>query len=204
MIVLPFKPLEMKTLLIMFAFIGLACNTATRSQDSNTEILTLEDMLMEKSFYDFKMRDIDGNEVDFNQFKGKKVLLVNVASKCGYTPQYADLQELNEKYGDKVVILGFPANNFGGQEPGTEEDIKAFCTENYGVTFKMFQKISVKGVDKHPLYRWLSDKDLNGWNDKEPTWNFCKYLIDEQGELKEFFPSSVKPLDDEIVSLVSA
>ena len=166
----------------MFAFIGLACNTGTQSQNSTTEILTLEDMLMEKSFYDFKMQDIDGNEVDFDQFKGKKVLLVNVASKCGYTPQYAELQELNERYGDQVVILGFPANNFGGQEPGSNEDIKQFCTENYGVTFQMFDKVSVKGVDKHPLYRWLSDKDLNGWNDKEPSWNFCKYFIDENGD----------------------
>lgn len=188
----------------MFAFIGLACHAPTQSQNSHVETLTLEDMLMEKSFYDFKMPDIDGHEVDFNQFKGKKVLLVNVASKCGYTPQYEGLQELNEKYGDKLVILGFPANNFGGQEPGTEEDIKAFCTENYGVTFKMFEKISVKGVDKHPLYRWLSDKDLNGWNDKEPTWNFCKYLIDEEGKLVKFFPSAVKPLDDELVDLINA
>ena len=194
----------MKTLLILFACIALGCNTGSQSQVVGEEVINLEDMLMEKSFYDFKMKDIDGNEVDFDQYKGKKVLIVNVASKCGYTPQYAELQELNEKYGDQVTILGFPANNFGGQEPGTNEDIKQFCTENYGVTFQMFDKISVKGVDKHPLYRWLSDKDLNGWNDKEPSWNFCKYFINENGELKKFFPSSVKPMDEEIISLIES
>lgn len=123
---------------------------------------------------------------------------------AAFTPQYAELQELNEKYGEKVVILGFPANNFGGQEPGTNEDIKQFCTENYGGTFRMFDKVSVKGVDKHPLFRWLSDKNLNGWNDKEPSWNFCKYFIDENGELKRFFPSSVNPMDPEIIQLIEA
>lgn len=192
------------TLLVISAFIALACSTASQVETANTEIQNLEEMLMAKSFYEFKMKDIDGNEIDFNQYKGKKVLVVNVASNCGYTPQYADLQALNENYGDQLVILGFPANNFGGQEPGTTEDIKKFCTENYGVTFKMFDKISVKGVDKHPLYRWLSDKNLNGWNDKEPTWNFCKYFIDEKGELKKFFPSSVKPMDKEIINLIKA
>ena len=194
----------MKTLLVLFACIALGCNVGSQSQIVAEEVVNLEDMLMEKSFYDFRMKDIDGNVVDFSQYKGKKVLVVNVASKCGYTPQYAELQELNERYGDQVVILGFPANNFGGQEPGSNEDIKQFCTENYGVTFQMFDKVSVKGVDKHPLYRWLSDKDLNGWNDKEPSWNFCKYFIDENGELKKFFPSSVKPLDEEIISLIQS
>lgn len=194
----------MKTLLLLFAFISLSCHTANHSETSNEVILNLEDMLMERNFYDFKMKDIDGNEIDFHQYKGKKVLVVNVASKCGYTPQYAELQELNEKYGDELVILGFPANNFGGQEPGTNEDIMKFCSENYGITFQMFDKISVKGADKHPLYRWLSDKDMNGWNDKEPTWNFCKYFIDENGELKKFFPSSVKPMDEEIIRLIKA
>lgn len=196
---------SMKKLLTILAFIAFACTSSV--QKDNKEVssnITLDQMLMEKSIYDFKLNDIDGNEVDFNQFKGKKLLLVNVASKCGYTPQYADLQKLNEEYGDQVVILGFPANNFGGQEPGTNEDIKQFCSANYGVTFKMFDKISVKGADKHPLYRWLSDKDMNGWNDKEPTWNFCKYFIDENGELKKFFASSVNPMDQEIIQLIKS
>ncbi|WP_277486585.1 glutathione peroxidase [Catalinimonas alkaloidigena] len=156
------------------------------------------------SFYDFSLNSIEGKAVNFSQFKGKKVLLVNVASKCGYTPQYKGLQELNEKYGDKVVILGFPANNFGGQEPGSNEEIATFCEANYGVTFPMFEKISVKGIDKHPLYRWLSDSSLNGWNDQEPSWNFCKYLVDEEGRLIKFFPSSVEPMSEELTKAIDA
>ncbi|MEK6480892.1 glutathione peroxidase [Catalinimonas sp. 4WD22] len=156
------------------------------------------------SFYDFSMNSIEGKAINFSQFKGKKVLLVNVASKCGYTPQYEGLQELNEKYGDKVVVLGFPANNFGGQEPGSNEEIATFCEASYGVTFPMFEKISVKGLDKHPLYRWLSDSSQNGWNDQEPSWNFCKYLVDEEGKLVKFFPSSVKPLSDELIKAIES
>ena len=155
-----------------------------------------------KSFYDFKLKSIDGKEIDFAQYKGKKVLLVNVASRCGYTPQYKELQELHTKFGDKVVVLGFPANNFGGQEPGKNEEIKGFCEKNYGVTFQLFEKISVKGSDTNPLYQWLSKKDLNGWNDQAPSWNFCKYLVNENGELVKFFGSSVSPTGDEITSLL--
>ncbi|WPP53623.1 glutathione peroxidase [Catalinimonas niigatensis] len=156
------------------------------------------------SFYEFSLNNIEGKAVDFSQFKGKKVLLVNVASKCGYTPQYEGLQELYEKYGDKVVILGFPANNFGGQEPGSNQEIATFCETNYGVSFPMFEKVSVKGMDKHPLYRWLSDSKLNGWNDQEPSWNFCKYLVDEEGKLIKFFPSSTKPMSDELIKAIEA
>ena len=157
-----------------------------------------------KSFYDFKMKDIEGKMVDFSRFKGKKVLIVNVASKCGYTSQYKDLEALHEKYGEKVTILGFPANNFMGQEPGTNEEIAQFCQKNYGVKFLMFEKISVKGKDQAPLYQWLSKKEENGWNDQEPTWNFCKYLINEKGELVKFFKSGVNPMDEEIVSLINS
>ena len=152
------------------------------------------------SFYSFKMKDIDGNEVDFNSFKGKKVLLVNVASECGNTPQYSDLEKLHEQYGDKVTVLGFPANNFGKQEPGSNSDIKTFCKKNYDVKFTMFEKISVKGDDTAPLYQWLSDKSKNGWNEKQPNWNFAKYLIDENGALIAFFPAKINPLSEEILS----
>jgi glutathione peroxidase len=193
----------MKKLLFLFAVIAFACTSSVQKQNPQN-ITTLDQLIMQKSIYDFKMKDINGNEVDFSQFKGKKLLLVNVASKCGYTPQYEDLQKLHEMHGDKVVIIGFPANNFGGQEPGTNEDIKQFCSENYGVTFTLMDKISVKGADKDPLYRWLSDKDLNGWNDKEPSWNFCKYFINDKGELVKFFPSSVKPTDEDILKLITA
>lgn len=154
-------------------------------------------------FYSFKMKSLDGEEIDFAQYKGKNVLLVNVASKCGYTPQYSDLQKLHEKYGNQVVVLGFPSNDFGGQEPGTHEEIAAFCRKNYGVTFQMFEKISVKGESMHPLYRWLSNKAENGGIVGEvPTWNFCKYLVNREGKVVKFFSSRVSPLDDELISLI--
>ncbi|MGY6523049.1 MAG: glutathione peroxidase [Mongoliitalea sp.] len=193
----------MNKLLLFSALIIFACTSSVQKQNPET-ISTLDQLLMEKTIYDFKMKNINGDEVDFSQFQGKKLLLVNVASRCGYTPQYEDLQKLHEQYGDQVTILGFPANNFGGQEPGTNEQIKEFCSSKFGVTFTMMDKISVKGADKHPLYRWLSDKDLNGWNDKEPSWNFCKYFINEKGELVKFFPSSVKPMDNQILELIKA
>jgi glutathione peroxidase len=135
------------------------------------------------------MPAIDGKTIDFSQYKGKPVLIVNTASKCGNTPQYADLQKLHEQYGDKVIILGFPANNFGGQEPGSNIQIAEFCQQNYGVSFQMFEKISVKGDDQHELYKWLKEK-----TGQEPTWNFCKYLVKPDGTVK-FFSSKVKPLD---------
>ncbi|MBS1949928.1 MAG: glutathione peroxidase [Bacteroidetes bacterium] len=148
---------------------------------------------MASSVYDFKMNSLDGKSIDFSQYKGKTLLIVNVASKCGYTPQYADLQKLHEQYGSKVTILGFPANNFGAQEPGTNIEIGEFCKANYGVTFQMFEKISVKGDDQHPLYAWLKEKTGH-----EPTWNFCKYLIKPDGTVK-FFASKIKPMDKEII-----
>jgi glutathione peroxidase len=145
------------------------------------------------SIYDFELTAIDGTDVAFTRYKGKNLLLVNVASKCGFTPQYADLQKLNDEYGSKITILGFPANNFGDQEPGSNMEIASFCEKNYGVTFQMFEKISVKGEDQHPLYQWLKAE-----TGKEPTWNFCKYLIKADGTVK-FFPSNVNPMDQAII-----
>lgn len=153
--------------------------------------------VQKKSIYDFKMADIEGKPVDFKNFKGKKLLLVNVASKCGYTRQYADLEKLHKQYGDKLVIMGFPANNFGGQEPGSNAEIQEFCKKNYGVSFLMFEKISVKGKDRHPLYEWLEEK-----SGKAPSWNFCKYFVDETGEKVLFFPSSTNPMSEEIIRLL--
>lgn len=172
--------------------------------NSSIETLAQTGQKAPSSFYDFKMKSIDGKTIDFSTFKGKKVLLVNVASKCGHTPQYADLQKLHEQYGEKVAVLGFPANNFGAQEPGSNQDIVQFCSANYGVTFQMFEKISVKGSDTDPLYVWLSDKAYNGWNDKSPAWNFSKYLVNEQGELIGFYPSGTKPLSDEILNAIQS
>lgn len=155
------------------------------------------------SVYDFKMKELEGDDIiSLSKYQGKKIIILNVASKCGFTKQYADWQAFNEQYGDKIVVLGFPANNFGGQEPGTAEEIATFCQKNYGVTFQMFDKIDVVGENQHPLYKWLSTKDLNGWNDKSPTWNFCKYVIDEKGQLTHFFASKVKPTDEEFKKAV--
>ena len=146
------------------------------------------------SLYDLKMPSLEGKTIDFSAYKGKTLLIVNVASKCGYTPQYTDLEKLHETLGNKVVVLGFPANNFKGQEPGTNAEIAAFCKDNYGVKFQMFEKIDVIGADQHPLYAYLKEK-----TGQEPTWNFCKYLVKPDGTVK-FFNSKVKPMDDLIVS----
>ena len=154
------------------------------------------------SIYDFKMKTLDGQDLSLSKFKGKKMLIVNTASECGYTPQYKNLQALHEKYGNKVVVIGFPANNFGGQEPGTSTEIKTFCTKNYGVTFQMMDKVSVKGSDMTPLYKWLSTKEENGTCSDAPGWNFCKYLIDENGNVVKFFNSKVDPMSNEITSLL--
>ena len=152
-----------------------------------------------KSFYDFKLKSIEGKEIDFSIYKGKKVLIVNTASECDYTPQYDELQKLHETHGDKLTIIGFPANNFGGQEPGTNDEIGAFCRKNFGVTFQLFEKID---VTDNVLYKWLTDKDQNGWNTEAPKWNFCKYLINEKGELIKFYSSAVNPMRHEIVKML--
>ncbi|SHE44987.1 glutathione peroxidase [Mariniphaga anaerophila] len=155
----------------------------------------------QKSFYDFTVKDIEGNNFALSQLKGKKVLVVNTASKCGLTPQYEQLQKLNDNYGgDDFVIIGFPANNFNQQEPGTNTEIAEFCQQNYGVTFPMMSKISVKGNDIHPLYKWLTSKAENGVLDSEVQWNFQKYLIDENGNLIKMVPPKVKPDDEQITS----
>jgi len=138
--------------------------------------------------YDFQIQSLDGEMIDFSDYKGKKILIVNTASECGYTPQYADLQQLHKEFGDQITVLGFPANNFGGQEPGSDEQIASFCEKNYGVTFPLFSKMEVVGKNQHPLFKFL--KEQTG---KEPTWNFCKYLVSENGEKIEFLPSSVNP-----------
>ncbi len=154
------------------------------------------------SIYDFKVAGLTGGTIDFSKYKGKKILIVNTASECGYTPQYADLQATYEKYKGKLVIVGFPANDFGKQEPGTNQEIEVFCKKNYGVTFPMAAKISVKGDEKAPIYVWLTEQKYNKLKDSEVKWNFQKYLIDEQGKLIAVFPHRMKPTDAEIVAAI--
>lgn len=150
------------------------------------------------SFYEFKMKGLDGEPIDFERYRGKNLLIVNTASKCGYTYQYEDLQKLHENYGDRVVVLGFPANNFLWQEPGSNEEIASFCQKNYGVSFQMFEKISVKGRNKHPLYRWLAAK-----SGESPSWNFCKYVVNKDGEVIGFFGPKINPLDKQIIDKIA-
>ena len=166
-------------------------------------ILAASPVLAQKSFYDFTVKTIDGQDYSFSELKGKKVMIVNTASKCGHTPQYKDLELLNMAYGQKLVIIGFPANNFMNQEPGTDAEIKQFCDSKYGVTFPMMSKISVKGSDMHPLYQWLTKKSNNGVLDSEVGWNFQKYLIDENGKLVGYLKPGVNPLSDEVVNWVT-
>lgn len=153
-----------------------------------------------KSIYSYSINSIDGNPIHLAEFKGKKILFVNVASECGFTPQYAALQKLQVAYEDRLVIIGLPCNQFGGQEPGTEQEIKAFCQKNYGVEFLITEKIEVKGPNQHNLYAWLTSKSLNGKMDSSVKWNFTKYLINENGDLIDQFSSSVKPMSDKITS----
>ncbi|WP_019947823.1 glutathione peroxidase [Hymenobacter aerophilus] len=155
------------------------------------------------SVYDFTLNDINGQPVPLSRYRGKKLLLVNTASECGYTPQYKELEELSRQHGEQVTVLGFPANNFGGQEPGSDAQIASFCEKNFGVTFPLFSKISVAGPDAAPLYQYLGSKTQNGVTDEKPNWNFCKYLIDETGHVVAFYPSKVKPLDEELLTAIS-
>lgn len=155
--------------------------------------------LNQGSIYDFKVNGLEGKEIDFAGFKGKHILIVNTASKCGYTPQYEELQKLYEKYKGNLVIVGFPANNFGEQEPGTNEEIGEFCKRNYGVTFPMAEKVSVKGDDTHPIFKYLTEEAKKlGTQDPVVKWNFTKFLVDENGKLVKVFPSKVSPLSEEI------
>ena len=173
----------MRKILLLFALIILANLTFAQK----------------KSFYDFKVKDIDGKEVDLKKYKGKKVLVVNVASECGYTPQYKQLEWLYTHYKDSnLVILGFPCNDFNGQEPGTEKEIKAFCTKNYGVTFPIMSKVIVHGKDCDPLYYWLQHKSENGLQDNEVKWNFNKFMIGEEGNFQGYLPSQILP-DNRVV-----
>jgi glutathione peroxidase len=190
------------SLLITVIAISFACsNTNTTQVNTLAENASINAKTNTMSFYDFKVKDIEGKEFDFASLKGKRVLIVNTASECGYTPQYKQLQELYESYGGETfTIIGFPANNFGGQEPGSDNEIASFCEKNYGVTFPMMSKISVKGNDEHPLYQWLTNKEMNGVGNGNVRWNFHKFLIDENGKWVKELSSGVSPLDEDVIA----
>jgi len=189
-------------LLLIFAIgVGVLLITSFKAKTKNI-ILNTNNIAPKKSFYELEAISIDGKKISFDQYKNKKILIVNVASKCGYTYQYEGLQKLQDIYQDKVIVLGFPANDFFNQEPGSNEEIEEFCEINYGIIFQMFEKTTTKGKKQSPVYQWLTNKDFNGWNAQRPTWNFCKYLVNEKGELVGFFNSKIKPLSEEITSLL--
>ena len=158
-------------------------------------------MMSQQSVHEFTINTIDGESKNLSDFKGKKMLFVNTASQCGFTPQYMELQELHEKHGDELIIIGFPANNFGGQEPGSNDQIKAFCQKNYGVSFMLSEKVSVKGKNIDPIFKWLNAQDNQSFKG-DIMWNFEKYLIDESGKLIKRYRSMTKPDSDKIISLI--
>lgn len=179
------RTLKITLLMALFSFLG------------NAQTVTPKE-----SLYDIKIEGIDGKRLDLNQYKGKKILFVNVASKCGFTNQYDGLQELYTKHGDKLVVIGLPCNQFGSQEPGAESEIKSFCTLNFGVEFPMTEKLDVKGDNQHSLYSWLTDKEKNGKMNSSVKWNFQKYLVDEEGRLVDVFYSTTKPMSSKITKLL--
>ena len=170
-----------------------------------TCLLLLSNVLIAsaQSIYDSKINTIDGVSIDFNDFKGKYILFVNVASKCGFTKQYAQLEELYQAYKNDLVVIGLPCNQFGGQEPGDAQEIKSFCTENFGVSFIITEKINTKGPELHPIYAWLTDKKLNGKINSTVKWNFQKYLLNKEGKLIDYFNSSTSPMSSKITSLLN-
>ena len=188
--------------LIIFSFFMLmSCQNQAQTKKENKATKTT----MKQSIYTFKVEDLEGKEFDFASLKGKKIMIVNTASKCGLTPQYKDLQALYEEYKDKgLVIIGFPANDFMAQEPGSNEEIGAFCQKNYGVTFPMMSKISVKGKEMHPLYQFLTQKEQNGVQDSEVEWNFQKYLLNEKGELEKVISPKTKPNDKQVLEWLTS
>jgi glutathione peroxidase len=195
----------MKTKIIaMVALFSLFSCKNEAQTSTKPELISQTPTMNKENIYQFKVKDLSGDEFDFASLKGKKILIVNTASKCGLTPQYKDLEAIYEKYKDKnFVIIGFPANNFASQEPGTNEEIGAFCQKNYGVSFPMMSKVSVKGSDMCEVYKFLTSKSKNGLEDSEVEWNFQKYLINENGELDKVISPQVLPTDASIVDWIT-
>ncbi|VDH04464.1 glutathione peroxidase [Bergeyella zoohelcum] len=188
----------MKKIFLSFLAFGMvSIGTAQQSQKKKNSTVT-QKQVAPASIHHFKIKALDGSVIDFSQFKGKKILIVNTASKCGYTPQYEQLEKLYQQYKNQLVIVGFPSDNFGGQELDTDKEIASFCKVNYGVTFPMATKVDVKGNQTIPIFKFLTQKSLNKVKDTEIKWNFTKFLLDEKGKLMDSFPSKVEPLSQEI------
>lgn len=193
----------MKKSLIAIVLTTFLFSCQNKAQDKVSSIAANTTKMAKENIYQFKVTDLYGDEFDFSTLKGKKIMIVNTASECGLTPQYKDLQAIYEKYRDKnFVIVGFPANNFGSQEPGSNQEIATFCEKNYGVTFPMMAKISVKGSDMHEVYQFLTQKSKNGLQDSSVEWNFQKYLINEKGELEKVISPRVLPTDSSVTSWI--
>ncbi|MGH1517312.1 glutathione peroxidase [Chryseobacterium sp. JK1] len=186
----------MKNIFLLLLSLSAFLQSCTNQKSEISKAKTKE--LMGKTIYDFTVEGLDGKEINFADFKGKKILIVNTASECGFTPQYADLEKVYEEYKDKLVVIGFPANNFGGQEPGTNIEIGKFCQKNYGVTFPMAAKVSVKGDDTAPIFKFLTEQELNGVKNTTILWNFTKFLLDENGKLIDSYVSTTKPTSNAI------
>lgn len=195
----------MKNILFLFCGVMFLFSCQNQAQTKKSKTSKSENAMEKQTIYQFKVEDLTGNQFDFASLKGKKIMIVNTASKCGLTPQYKDLEAIYKEYKDKgFVIVGFPANNFASQEPGTNEEIGAFCQQNYGVTFPMMDKISVKGDDMNEVYKFLTQKSKNGVQDSEVEWNFQKYLINEKGELVKVISPKTLPTDPEIINWIKS
>lgn len=193
----------MKNSFIAILITSLFFSCQNHAQEKTNSVATNNSIMAKETIYQFKVTNLEGNSFDFSTLKGKKIMIVNTASECGLTPQYKDLETIYKKYKDKnFVIVGFPANNFGSQEPGTNKEIATFCEQNYGVTFPMMSKISVKGKDMHEVYQFLTQKSKNGLQDSEVEWNFQKYLINENGELEKVIAPRTLPTDDSIIKWI--
>jgi glutathione peroxidase len=193
----------MKKSLIAIVLTTFLFSCQNKAQDKVSSVAANNTIMAKENIYQFKVTDLYGEEFDFSTLKGKKIMIVNTASECGLTPQYKDLQAIYEKYKDKnFIIVGFPANNFGSQEPGSNQEIATFCEKNYGVSFPMMSKISVKGSDMHEVYQFLTQKSKNGLQDSSVEWNFQKYLINENGELEEVISPRILPTDSSVISWI--
>lgn len=195
----------MKKILYLSCSMLFLISCRNQAQTNKTETLNNKKEMTKETIYQYKVEDLSGDEFDFSTLRGKKIMIVNTASKCGLTPQYKDLEAIYKEYkNNNFVIIGFPANNFASQEPGTNEEIGAFCQQNYGVTFPMMDKVSVKGNDMCEIYKFLTQKSKNGLQDSEVEWNFQKYLINEKGELVKVIKPRTLPTDPEVINWIKS